>query len=208
MGELAVIAKQQSSIAMLQKENPKGYADSVTNIVSEVIQISGRKEISDADRYYLIKITQDELLDQYRYLTGSEVRYAFNQGVRGRYGEYYHISLPTFIKWLDKYLESPERQQVVESRRVIVPAGYRLAQSNQVSERDNAEVYRQRADYLYKQYLESGKMPCSSCFSALNSTLEKLTYEQLKKDEKVAKRCLCLEDVFWDYKENGKEKIY
>lgn len=193
---------------MLQKENPKGYADSVTNIVSEVIQISGRKEMSDADRYYLIKITQDELLDQYRYLTGSEVRYAFNQGVRGRYGEYYHISLPTFIRWLDKYLESPERQQVVESRRVIVPAGYRLAQSNQVSERDNAEVYRQRADYLYKQYLESGKMPSSSCFSALNSTLERLTYEQLKKDGKVAKRCLCLEDVFRDHKDNGKEKIY
>ena len=97
---------------------------------------------------------------------------------------------------------------MVESRRMVVPVGNRLAQTNKVSDRDNAEVYRQRAAYLFEQYLESGKMPASSCFSALNSTLEKLTFEQLKRDGKVIGRCMSLEDVFRNLKENGKEKIY
>lgn len=206
MGNLAIVAAKQVTIAMLQKENPKGYADSVTNIISEVIQIAGRREMNDADKFYLIKITQDELLTEYRYLTGSEVRYAFNQGVRGRYGEYYYINLPTFIKWLNAYLESPERQQVIESRRVITPVGNRLAERNQVSERDNAEVYRQRAEYLYCQYLANGKMAASSCFSGLNKMLELLTLQQLKKDGKTSEQTL--EGAFRKLKENGVKKIY
>lgn len=206
MRELVTVAAKQMSVAMLQKENPKCYADSVTNIVCEVIQISGRKEMNDADKYFLIKKTQEEILSEYKYLTGPEIRYAFNQGVRGRYGEYYHINLPTFIKWLDKYLESPERQQVIDSRRVVVPVGNRLAERNQVSERDNAEVYRQRSEYLYGQYLANGKIVVSSSFSGLNKMLEMLTLQQLKRDRKTSAHTL--EDAFRELKKNGVKKIY
>lgn len=206
---LPIAAKQQTSIAVLSQNNPKGFADSVANIIAEVIQISGRKDITDADKFYLIKITQDELLSEYRYLTGSEIRFAFNQGVRGRYGEYYHINLPTFIKWLDKYLDSSERQIVVESRKTVTPVSNQLCEKNQVSERDMAELYRQRLDYLYSKFMETGKMPkCNANFASLNCILESNTFNQLKKDGKLLNGEKNLEQVFMRMQADGQKEIY
>lgn len=206
---LPMIAREQASIAILARDNPKGFSDSLTNIISEVIQISGRKEITDGDKFYLIKITRDELLNEYRYLTGSEVRFAFNQGVRGRYGEYYHINLPTFIKWLDKYLDSPDRAMVVESRKKVVPVTHQLCESNKVSDRDMAELYRQRLDYMYKQFLESGKMPkCNASVASLSCILESNTFNQLKKDGKLFKGESNLEQVFMRMKADGEKEVY
>lgn len=206
---LITTAKEQPSIAVLSQNNPKGFSDSVANIVSEVIQISGRKDIADADRFYLVKITQDELLSEYRYLTGSEIRFAFNQGVRGRYGEYYHINLPTFIRWLDKYLESDERQRVLDSRRTRISGSHQLAEHNPISERDMAELYRQQLDCLYSKYLESGEMPlCNSNIQSLNKIIEGIIFNQLKRDGMLLKEEKNLEQVFMRMKSCGKKEIY
>ena len=204
-----MIAKEQASIAILAKDNPKGFADSVTNIISEVIQIAGRKEMTDADKFYLVKITQDELMNEYRYLTGSEIRFAFNQGVRGRYGEYYHINLPTFIKWLDKYLDSPDRQMVVESRKKVVPVTHQLCENNKVSDKHMEQLYRQRINYMYEQFLETGKMPkCNASVASLSCILESNTFNQLKKDGKRLRGENNLEQVFTRLKANGEKEVY
>lgn len=206
MSNLVAVATEQPTIAMIVKSNPKGFADSIASIVSEVIQISGRKDMSDADKAFLILKTKEEIENEYRFMTGAEVRYAFSQGVRGRFGDYYHINLPTFIKWLDKYLESDERQRIVDGRQKKIPVTHQLAQSNPISDRDMVEIYRQRAGYCYTKFLESGKVAISD-ISSLQKMLESFTLNQLIKDGK-AKKGESLEDVFKRYRDNGKESIY
>lgn len=209
MADLVAIATEQPTIAMVAKQSPKGFSDSIASIVSETIQISGRKDITDADKAFLILKTKEEIEEEYRFLTGSEVRFAFKQGVRGRYGDYFHINLPTFIKWLDKYLESDERQRVVDSRQKVVPVTHRLSERNKFSDNDMAQLYRQRVDYFYSKYLESGKVPqCSKNSANLNTLLENFTLEQLRRDGKMLKHESSFDEVFERYIKDGKKSIY
>lgn len=207
MADLVAIATEQPTIGMVAKQNPKGYADSIASIVSETIQISGRRDIADADKAFLILKTKEEIENEYKFLTGAEVRYAFSQGVRGRYGDYYHINLPTFIKWLDKYLDSDERERVIDKRRSRIPVSHQLAQSNAVSDRDMAEIYRQRANYTYSQFLQTGEI-CVVQMSSLRKLFESFVFQQMRKDGKVLKSERTIEDVFKRYRMNGEESIY
>ena len=207
MGNLVTVAMEQPTISMIAKENPQGFSSSVASIIVEVIQISGRKDIADADKLFLIEKTKEELLNAYRYLTGAEVRHAFGQGVRGRYGDYYHINLPTFIKWLEKYLESDERQRVVDSRRNKTPVSHQLAQKGTYSERDMSELYRHRANYNYKKFLETGDIKVAELMS-LRQMFEEFIFQQMCKDGKVQINEKTIKEVFIRYRDNGKETIY
>ena len=208
MADLVKMAVEQPTVAMVAKNNPKGFVDSIASIVTETIQISGKKDITDEDKAFLIMKTKEEIESEYCYLTGAEVRYAFAQGVRGRYGDYYNINLPTFIKWIEKYLDSDARQSVVSSRQVITPVTHQLSESNPVSERDMAELYRQRAEYLYRSYLDTGKVSGIANISSLNKMFEGFVLTQLKKDRMASMSDRTLDAVFEKYRINGKSSIY
>lgn len=208
MIELVKMATEQPTIAIVAERNPKGFLDSIASIVSETIQISGKKDITNEDKAFLIMKTKEEIEREYRFLTGAEVRYAFDQGVRGRYGDYYNINLLTFIKWLDKYLDSDARQNIIAKRQVITPVTHQLSESNPVSDRDMAELYRQRADYLYRKYLETGRVSDIANISSLNKMFEKFVLTQLKNDRKASMADKTLDAVFEKYKLNGKSSIY
>lgn len=208
MVDLVKIATQQPTIAVIARDNPKGFVDSITSIVSETIQISGKRDMTDEDKAFLIMKTKEEIESEYRYLTGAEIRYAFAQGVRGRYGDYYNINLPTFIKWIEKYLDSDVRQGVISSRQVITPVTHQLRESNPVSDKELAELNRQRADYLYRKFLNTGKMPDIAYISSLNKMFDGFVLSQLRKDRKASANDKTLLDVFEKYKKYGKESIY
>ena len=207
MAELVKITADQHTIATIVKNNPKGFIDSIASIVSETIQVSGRKDITDADKTFLIIKTKEEIENEYSYLTGAEIRYAFAQGVRGRYGDYYHINLATFIKWIDKYLDSDERQRVVNARRNVIATTHRLESNNKYSENDINDMFRQKAEFYYQKFLETGFMP-KSAIKSLNSVIENLTLQQLVKDKKALPKERILLDVFNRYKIDGKKSIY
>ena len=208
MGDLVRIASEQPTIAMVAKNNPKGFVNSIASIVTEAIQISGKKDITDEDNAFLIIKTKEEIENEYRYLTGAEIRYAFAQGVRGRYGDYYNINLPTFIKWIEKYLDSDIRQGVISSRQVIAPVTHQLRESNPVSEKEMAELYRQRANYLYRKFIETGKISDIANLSSLNKMFEGFIFDQMKRDGKVRINEKIMEDIFIRFRDNGKESIY
>lgn len=208
MVDLVKIATRQPTIAVIARDNPKGFVDSITSIVSETIQISGKRDMTDEDKAFLIMKTKEEIESEYRYLTGAEIRYAFAQGVRGRYGDYYNINLPTFIKWIEKYLDSDVRQGVISSRQVITPVTHQLRESNPVSNKELAELNRQRADYLYRKFLNTGKMPDIAYISSLNKMFDGFVLSQLRKDRKASANDKTLLDVFEKYKKYGKESIY
>ena len=207
MGNLVAVATEQPTITMIEKLNPQGFHGSIASIITEVIQISGRKDIADADKLFLIEKTKEELLSEYRFLTGAEVRYAFSQGVRGRYGDYYHINLPTFIKWLDKYLQSDERERVIDSRRNKIPVSNQIAQKGTYSDRDMAEIYRHKANYNYRQFLETGEVKVAE-LSSLRQMFEGFIFQQMRKDGKVQVNEKTVKDVFIRYRNNGKKDIY
>lgn len=207
MADLVTIAAEQPLIRDVCRNNPEGFANSIAGIVTETIQISGRKDIADADKYYLICVTQKEIQEEYKFLTGAEIRYAFAQGVRGRYGEYYQISLPTFIKWLEKYLQSDERQRILAQRQTVVPASMRLAENATVSDNDVAEVYRGLIDRHYRKSLQEGAGNGIG-LKSLAGFVGKILFEQLVKDKKVLRGERTMEDVFTRYKENGQKAIY
>lgn len=111
------LSKIDKTIAQLIRANGMEYiTPSISQIIHEAYLDAGVKNTSDEDKLLLVGRFSKELYDYYGFLTGAEIRKAIHDGILGRYGEYMGINLRTLCKFLDKYLESPERADLINRR--------------------------------------------------------------------------------------------
>jgi len=76
---------------------------------------TGTKEISEADRNYLVNELTDNIIKRYPAIRLNEIPEAIWQGVRNRFGEYYGLSLVTFERFIEQYLLSDKRTGLVKA---------------------------------------------------------------------------------------------
>jgi hypothetical protein len=76
---------------------------------------TGTKEISEADRNYLVNELTDNIIKRYPSIRLNEIPEAIWQGVRNRFGEYYGLSLVTFERFIEQYLLSDKRTGLVKA---------------------------------------------------------------------------------------------
>jgi len=83
--------------------------------VARAFADTNTKEISEADRDYLVNQLTDNVIKHYPAIRLNEIPEAVWQGVRGRFGEYYGLSLVTFERFIEQYLLSDKRTGLVKA---------------------------------------------------------------------------------------------
>jgi hypothetical protein len=82
--------------------------------VAKAFADTNTKEISDEGRNYLVNELTDNILKYHPAIRLNEIPEAIAQGVRGRYGEFYGLSVVTFLKFIEQYLFSEKRTGLVK----------------------------------------------------------------------------------------------
>lgn len=83
--------------------------------IAEAVLVSGFTVNKQAQDFMLEQVPKD-IQTRFRLLELPEIKKAFDDGVRGVYGEYYGISVLTINKWLKAYVDAGEHQRYLESK--------------------------------------------------------------------------------------------
>lgn len=149
--------KIDSTITQLVKAHGVEYiAPSISQIIHEAFLDSGIKNTSDDDKHLLIGRFTKEICESYGYLTGVEIRKAIHDGILGRYGEYMGISLRTLCRFLDKYLESPERAVLIGHRQHVMAirdTSRLLADTGTITPQDELNSLKAMINFSYSRWI-------------------------------------------------------
>jgi hypothetical protein len=72
------------------------------------------KSTSQQDRDYMVNELTDNIIARYPAIRISEIPIAIGHGVRGRYGEFYGLSVVSFERFIEQYLLSEDRARAVK----------------------------------------------------------------------------------------------
>jgi hypothetical protein len=72
------------------------------------------KSVSAPDRDYMVNELTDNIIARYPAIRISEIPVAIAHGVRGRYGEFYGLSVISFERFIEQYLLSEDRARAVK----------------------------------------------------------------------------------------------
>lgn len=84
--------------------------------IAKAFADTNTKEISEDDRQYLVNELTENIIKYHPAIRLSEIPEAIALGVRGRYGEFYGLSVVTFLKFIEQYLLSAHRIAIVKER--------------------------------------------------------------------------------------------
>lgn len=73
------------------------------------------------DKEYIINELTDNIRKNYRTIRTKEIPVAFAKGVRGEYGEFMGLSIVTFEKFIQGYINSPYREELGKSLPLLSP---------------------------------------------------------------------------------------
>ena len=73
------------------------------------------KSLAQPDRDYLVNELTDNIIARYPAIRINEIPVAIANGIRGKYGEFYGLSLISFERFIEQYLLSEERVQAVRA---------------------------------------------------------------------------------------------
>lgn len=121
---------QQIAEKLQQQQNPlflPSVLDQVEDDVFETVKASvarcyadlNLKKLDDASQDYLLNQLTDNILEKFPQLRLHEIPIAFANGIRGKYGEYFGLSVVSFEQFLQGYLDSDERLKLAEQKAFI-----------------------------------------------------------------------------------------
>lgn len=126
----------------------------VSELVARVFLLKNRSVDKNVLMFTAAEL-QQRLKKNYYYLAIEELKTAFENGVFGKYGEFYEISVVTLCNWLDDYINSSEREMYLEQHR---PKCKAIAQAATVTceEIKNAQkhlILSGFKDFCYKRHI-------------------------------------------------------
>ncbi|MGZ3814194.1 MAG: hypothetical protein ACXVB0_18285 [Mucilaginibacter sp.] len=134
------------------------------------------KSISAQERDYMVNELTDNIILRYPAIRISEIPEAIAQGIRGKYGEFYGLSVVAFERFIAQYLQSDERVRAVKARpEPIVPKRIPDKAEQFALAKSNALMALERK--------KAGK-PISNMASSVYDFLDKLQLLQFSRDEK------------------------
>ncbi|MCR8558327.1 hypothetical protein KXD93_11760 [Mucilaginibacter sp. BJC16-A38] len=84
--------------------------------VAKAFADTNTKEISEADCDYMVNVLTDNIIKYHPAIRLTEIPEAIALGIRGRYGEFYGLSVVTILKFIEQYLLSENRTTIVKER--------------------------------------------------------------------------------------------
>ncbi len=134
------------------------------------------KSISSPERDYMVNELTDNIIKHYPSIRISEIPLAIAEGIRGKYGEFYGLSVVSFEKFIEQYMLSESRTNAVKAmpeptaeKRIPGSAEqFALAKSNALMALQRKTVAK----------------PISTMASSVYDFLDKLQLLKFTKDEK------------------------
>ena len=134
------------------------------------------KEISEADREYLVNELADNIIKYHPSIRLNEIPEAIALGIRGRFGEFYGLSVVTFLRFIEQYLLSAKRTGMVkELPSNDVPKPAPDLQTQFATAKNNA---------LYALQRKKEKKDISSISSSVYTFLDRLNLLHFTTNEK------------------------
>jgi hypothetical protein len=134
------------------------------------------KEISEADREYLVNELADNIIKYHPSIRLNEIPEAIALGIRGRFGEFYGLSVVTFLRFIEQYLLSAKRTGMVKALPVNdVPKPVPDLQTQFATAKNNA---------LYALQRKKEKKDTSGISSSVYNFLDRLTLLHFTPNEK------------------------
>lgn len=134
------------------------------------------KSISPQERDYMVNELTDNIIARHPAIRINEIPEAIARGIRGKYGDFYGLSVVAFERFIEQYLLSAERVQAVKS----LPAP---AIARRVPGRDEQFALAKSNALMALERKKAGKA-ISSMASSVYDFLDKLQLLQFDKDEK------------------------
>lgn len=174
-------ARVSKGWAILKQEMVKNLPkrdlfDTVRINVAKAFADTNTKEISDEDRSYLVNELTDNILKYHPAIRLNEIPEAIAQGVRGRYGEFYGLSVVTFLKFIEQYLFSEKRTVLVKE--CVIDAGPKPVPDLQTQ----FETAKHNAIHALQR--KKDKKDISAISTSVYNFLDRLTLLQFTKNEK------------------------
>lgn len=129
-------------------------------IVSRVYALRGMS-IEVEDLKFTIRELSQSVSERFPGLSIEEVNIALDKGVKGDYGEYFGLNVVTFLSWIKAYYESDLRIRVQDE---LQPK--QIANVRTYTDEEIRAMSVNNAVSAYNSFIESGKMPMITAFSA------------------------------------------
>jgi len=104
------ILKQQ----MIRHLPKRDVFNAVLISVAKAFADLNMKDTSENDRDYLVNELTDNIIKRHPSIRLSEIPDAISLGIRGKYGEFFGFSVVTFEKFIEQYLLSEKRTELVK----------------------------------------------------------------------------------------------
>lgn len=144
--------------------------------IAKAFADTNTKEISDEDRNYLVNELTDNILKYHPSIRLNEIPEAIAQGVRCRYGEFYGLSVVTFLKFIEQYLFSEKRTGLVKE--LVIDDGPKPVPSLQTQ----FETAKHNAMHALQR--KKDKKDLSAISTSVYNFLDQLTLLHFTNDEK------------------------
>ena len=124
--------------------------DFLSSSITRCYALAGVSKYSEND-ITLISITlAKDIFREYSNYTMEEINFCFDNGVKGKYGDYYGVNIRVLLYWLEKYKTSDIRQQV--RKRIQEEEQQKaLSADNNLSSSDQDLQYAREAFRRYKK---------------------------------------------------------
>jgi hypothetical protein len=134
------------------------------------------KSLTQQDRDYMVNELTDNIIARYPAIRINEIPEAIAQGIRGKYGEFYGLSVISFERFIEQYLLSDERVRAVKA--LPLPPGTKRIPGK------NEQFALAKSNALMALERKKVNKAISSMASSVYDYLDKLQLLQFGKDEK------------------------
>jgi hypothetical protein len=134
------------------------------------------KSITPPDRDYMVNELTDNIISRYPAIRVSEIPVAIAHGVRGRYGEFFGLSVVTFERFIEQYLLSEDRARAVKEV-------FRDDQGRRIPSREEQFATAKANALMVLERKRSGQS-FSSMAVTVYDCFDRLSLLQFSKDEK------------------------
>lgn len=122
--------------------------------IAEAVLVSGFTVNKQAQDFMLEQVPKD-IQTRFPLLELPEIKKAFDDGVRGLYGEYFGISVLTINKWLKSYMDSGAHQEYIASK--VKELKLLLPEKTKPTDEEIDEMIRSGLADCFETYKATGK---------------------------------------------------
>jgi hypothetical protein len=134
---------QSPSVSSFSKDDDKVLMEFLLKIISETYVKCGIK--TDGGELSVNTKLFKEELKMFPYITVKELRKAFSDGYKEKYGKYYGLSVKTFVGWLDYYVQNVRNENLNNLKPQTKP-------KTEISEKEKQRLILQGLKKCFNEY--------------------------------------------------------